>query len=100
MREVQFQRAVFGRYLNATGLDETDTFGTSPLSAFSMQCAASDRPLACAHLRGGEASYCTQRESLRVSYLFTPVVGVFAGVCVAPDFEMTVSRMVVDGIFG
>jgi hypothetical protein len=32
--------------------------------------------------------------------LFTPVVGVSAGVCVAPDFGITVSFMVVDGIFG
>jgi hypothetical protein len=39
-------------------------------------------------------------KNLRLSYLFTPVVGVSAGVCVAPDFEMTVSCMVVDGIFG
>jgi general stress protein 26 len=30
--------------------------------------------------------------------LFTPVVGVSAGVCVAPDFGMTVSFIVVDGI--
>jgi hypothetical protein len=34
------------------------------------------------------------------SYLLTPVVGVSAGVCVAPDFGITVSFMVVDGIFG
>jgi hypothetical protein len=39
-------------------------------------------------------------ENRRLSYLFTPVVGVSAGVCVAPDFGMTVSFMVVDGIFG
>jgi hypothetical protein len=39
-----------------------------------------------------------QRESR--SYLFTPVVGVSAGFCVAPDFGMTVSFMVVAGIFG
>jgi hypothetical protein len=33
-------------------------------------------------------------------YLFTPVVGVFSGVCVAPDFGMTVSFIFVGGIFG
>jgi hypothetical protein len=38
------------------------------------------------------------RENPRRSYLFTPVVGVSAGVCVAPDFGMTVSFRVVDGI--
>jgi hypothetical protein len=26
MREVQFEQAVFGLYLNATGLEETDTY--------------------------------------------------------------------------
>jgi hypothetical protein len=89
MREMQFQRAFLGGYLNANsnaGLEETETLETSVLSAFSMQCAASDRPLAYA--------------LLRLSYLFTPVVGVSAGVCIAPDFGMTVSCMVVDGIFG
>src|ERR1035437_8619862 len=35
-----------------------------------------------------------------LSYLFTPVVRVSAGVCAAPDFGMTVSFMVVGGIFG
>jgi hypothetical protein len=38
------------------------------------------------------------RENPRRSYLFTPVVGVSAGVCVAADFGMTVAFMVVDGI--
>jgi hypothetical protein len=36
----------------------------------------------------------------RLSYLFTPVVGVSAGVWVAPDFGMTVSFIVVVGILG
>lgn len=34
------------------------------------------------------------------AYLFTPVVGVSVGVWVAPDLGITVSFMVVDGIFG
>jgi hypothetical protein len=38
------------------------------------------------------------RENPRRSSLFTPVVGVSAGVCVAPDFGMTGSFRVVDGI--
>jgi len=50
--------------------------------------------------RNDPTPQCTQHENLRPSYLFTPVVGVSAGVCVAPDFGMTVSPMVVDGIFG
>ena len=33
-------------------------------------------------------------------YLFTPVVGVVSGVCVAPDFRMTVSFIFVDGMLG
>jgi hypothetical protein len=98
MREVQFKRAVFGRYLNATpnaGLEDTDTFVNFGSSALRMQCDASDPPSAFAHPRGGKASYCAQTFGL-----FTPVVGVSAGVCVAPDFGMTVSFMVVDGILG
>jgi hypothetical protein len=35
-----------------------------------------------------------------VTYLLTPVVGVSAGFCVPPDLGMTVSGMVVEGIFG
>src|ERR1700730_4854832 len=102
MREVQFQRALFGRYLARLywfGMNR-HLGKISALSAFKMQCAASDRPRAYAHLRGGEASHCTQRENLRLSYLFTPVVRVSAGVWVAPDFRMTVSFIVVDGVFG
>jgi hypothetical protein len=97
MREVQFQQAVFGRYLNATGLDETDTFGN-----FGSICIqhAMCRFGSAAGLRSPLRWGSTQRENLRVSYLFTPVVRVSAGVCVAPDFGMTVSFMVVDGIFG
>jgi hypothetical protein len=42
-----------------------------------------------------EASYCTQCENLRLSYLLTPVVGVPAGVRVAPGLVVSakLSRM-------
>jgi hypothetical protein len=89
MHEMQFQRAFLGRYLNANpnaGLEETGTLEISAPSAVSMQRAAWDRPPAYAYRR--------------LFYLFTPVVEVSAGVCIAPDFGMTVSCMVVDGIFG
>jgi hypothetical protein len=33
-------------------------------------------------------------------YLFTPVVGVVSGVCVPPDFGMTVSFIFVGGMLG
>jgi hypothetical protein len=100
MREVQFQRAVSGRYLNATGLEETDTFrNVGTILTQNAMCRFGSAGGLRAPSRW-EASYCTQRENLRVSYLFAPVVGVSAGVCVAPDFGMTVSCMVVDGIFG
>jgi hypothetical protein len=102
MHEVQFQRALFGRYLTRLywfGINpHAGKFGS--ISIFGMQCAASDRPLTYAHLRGGKRAIAHNVKTFRLSYLFTPVVGVSAGVWVAPDFGMTVSFMVVGGIFG
>jgi hypothetical protein len=96
MREVQFKRAVFRRYLNATpnaSLEDTDTLVKFGSICTQNAMRRSDPPSAFAYPRGGKASYCAQTFGL-----FTPVVGVSAGV--APDFGMTVSFMVVDGILG
>jgi hypothetical protein len=57
---------------------------------------AGHRTGAAAHAPGGGPA--SKRQAL--SYLFVPVVVVSAGVCVAPAFGITVSFMVVDGIFG
>jgi hypothetical protein len=79
------------------GLEQTGTLEISALSALSVPLWIG-RWLTRTFAVGKRA--IAHIESLRLSYLFTPVVGVSAGVCVAPDFGMTVSFMVVDGMFG
>jgi hypothetical protein len=65
MREVQFQRAIFGRYLNTTPMLAWKKLTPLEASAYlHSECNVPLRIGRClTHLRGGEASYCTNMKS-------------------------------------